>query len=318
MRQNNNSVILVEDNISLREALEHHLVDAGFSIRGVGDGQELNQELAISKPDVIVLDLNLPEEDGIFNDRSRVSVTGAVSQTLAVIAYPRISNLDEFQPLHNVPGVRLMWARHPVDLAGMQAADWIILPGSKNTSADLAWLRQQGLDAAVARHAAQGGAVLGICGGLQMLGEALIDTHGIDGNAPGLGLMPLVTQFAPDKTVTKTAAQFGPVSGPWSALSGVHLAGYEIHHGQTQGHSAMLAGGAVLHEVIPGLAWQNGGGQVMGTYLHGMFESPAVLQALFGAQVPTLETVFDGLADFIEQHFEAGFLRSLLEPAHRV
>ena len=65
MRQNSNSVILVEDNVSLREALEHHLVDAGFSIRGVGDGQELNQELAISKPDVIVLDLNLPEEDGI-------------------------------------------------------------------------------------------------------------------------------------------------------------------------------------------------------------------------------------------------------------
>jgi DNA-binding response OmpR family regulator len=65
MPQNNNSVILVEDNISLREALEHHLVDAGFSIRGVGDGQELNQELVVSKPDVIVLDLNLPEEDGI-------------------------------------------------------------------------------------------------------------------------------------------------------------------------------------------------------------------------------------------------------------
>ena len=63
--QQNNSVILVEDNISLREALEHHLVDAGFSIRGVGDGQELNQELAINKPDVIVLDLNLPQEDGI-------------------------------------------------------------------------------------------------------------------------------------------------------------------------------------------------------------------------------------------------------------
>jgi DNA-binding response OmpR family regulator len=63
--QQNNSVILVEDNISLREALEHHLEDAGFSIRGVGDGQELNQELAINKPDVIVLDLNLPQEDGI-------------------------------------------------------------------------------------------------------------------------------------------------------------------------------------------------------------------------------------------------------------
>jgi adenosylcobyric acid synthase len=277
-------------------------------------------------PTVAVLPMwwqhGLPEEDGFFNHRSdamtSARASGAVTKTLAVIAYPRISNLDEFQPLHNVPGVRLMWARNPDDLAGLQTADWVILPGSKNTSADLAWLRQQGLDAAVARHAAQGGAVLGICGGLQMLGEALIDTHGIDGNAPGLGLLPLVTQFAQDKTVSKTGAQFGPVSGPWSALSGVHLAGYEIHHGQTQGHSAMLAGGAVLHEVIPGLAWQNGQGQVLGTYLHGLFESPAVLQALFGAQVPTLETVFDGLADFIEQHFEADVLRRLIEPAHRV
>jgi adenosylcobyric acid synthase len=150
-----------------------------------------------------------------------------------------------------------------------------------------------------------------------MLGEALIYTHGIDGNAPGLGLLPLVTQFAQDKTVTQTAAQFGPVSGPWSALSGVHLAGYEIHHGQTQGHSAMLAGGAVLHEVIPGLAWQNAEGQVLGTYLHGLFESPAVLQALFGTQVPTLETVFDGLADYIDQHFDAAVLCRLIEPVHR-
>lgn len=65
MSQHNNSVILVEDNMALREALEHHLRDAGFSTRGVGDGQELNQELAISMPDVIVLDLNLPEEDGL-------------------------------------------------------------------------------------------------------------------------------------------------------------------------------------------------------------------------------------------------------------
>jgi adenosylcobyric acid synthase len=242
----------------------------------------------------------LPEEDGVFDDRSQTK--GAVTRTVAVIAYPRISNLDEFQPLKNVPGVRLLWARSPADLAGLQASDWVILPGSKHTSSDLAWLRQQGLDAAVTRHAQQGGAVLGICGGLQMLGEALIDTHGIDGNAPGLGLLPLVTQFAPDKTVKKTQARFGQVQGPWAALAGVEVAGYEIHHGQMQGHSAMLAGGAVLHEVMPGLAWQSGG--VLGTYLHGLLECPAVLQALFGASVPTLETVFEGLADYIEQHFE--------------
>jgi adenosylcobyric acid synthase len=258
----------------------------------------------------------LPEEDGVFDDRSRAS--GQVTRTVAVIAYPRISNLDEFQPLHNVPGVRLLWARTPVDLAGLQASDWVILPGSKHTSSDLAWLRQQGLDAAIAAHAKTGGAVLGICGGLQMLGEALIDTHGIDGNAPGLGLLPLVTQFAPEKTVTRTQARFGTVHGAWAALSGVEVTGYEIHHGQTQGHSAMLAGGAVLHEVIPGLAWQNGDGQfkgqILGTYLHGLLECPAVLHALFGAQVPTLETVFDGLADYIAEHFDPATLAQLITP----
>jgi adenosylcobyric acid synthase len=265
-------------------------------------------------PTVAVLPMwwqhGLPEEDGVFDDRSLVS--GAVKKTVAVIAYPRISNLDEFQPLKNVPGLRLMWVRSPADLAGLQPSDWVVLPGSKHTSADLAWLRQQGLDAAVVRHAQQGGAVLGICGGLQMLGEALIDTQGIDGNAPGLGLLPLVTQFAREKTVTRSRATFGAVQGAWSALSGVEVAGYEIHHGKTQGRSAMLAGGAALHDVMPGLAWQSGDGQVLGTYLHGLFECPAVLQALFGAQAPTLETVFDGLADFLERHFSPDVLRRLV------
>jgi adenosylcobyric acid synthase len=82
----------------------------------------------------------LPEEDGVFDDRSRAN--GAVTKTVAVIAYPRISNLDEFQPLQNVPGLRLLWARSPADLASLQAHDWVILPGSKHTSSDLAWLRQ--------------------------------------------------------------------------------------------------------------------------------------------------------------------------------
>jgi adenosylcobyric acid synthase len=248
----------------------------------------------------------------MFDERSRAQ--GEITQTVAVMAYPRISNLDEFQPLHNVPGLRLLWVRSPADLAGLKSHDWVILPGSKHTSSDLAWLRHQGLDAAIARHAQQGGAVLGICGGLQMLGEALIDTHGIDGNAPGLGLLPLVTQFAKDKQVMKTEARFARVHGPWSALSDVSVQGYEIHHGQTQGHPAMLAAGAVLREVMPGLAWQNASGQVLGTYLHGLFESPTVLQALFGARVPTLETVFEGLANYVEQHFEPGTLAGLLTP----
>jgi adenosylcobyric acid synthase len=268
---------------------------------------------------------------------------------VAVIAYPRISNLDEFQPLKNIPGLRLQWVRSPKELAGLGEQDWIILPGSKATSADLAWLRSQGLDAAVAAHAQRGGAVLGVCGGLQMLGEALIDTHGIDGNAPGLGLLPLVTVFAQDKTVRHTTATFAPLSAhangaqagglmlpnaqksapgpspvgsglgspsPWAALGGVSVSGYEIHHGQTAQHPAMAAKGDIAHAVLPdGLGWQNGAGNVLGVYLHGLFEDPAVLQALFGANAPTLDSVFDGLADYITQHFEAGVLNALIAPA---
>jgi adenosylcobyric acid synthase len=281
--------------------------DAGL----LAPGPQMLQDLT-GVPTVATLPMwwqhGLPEEDGVFDDRS-VSA-GVVNKTIAVIAYPRISNLDEFQPLKNVPGVRLKWVRSPSELMG---ADWIILPGSKNTSADLDWLRAQGLDQAIAAHAGRGGALLGICGGLQMLGEALIDPHGIDGNGPGLGLLPLVTLFDEVKTVQHRQAAFAPMRGLWSSLSGVEVQGYEIHHGQTTPHSAMAAAGDVACAVMPeGLAWQNAAGNVLGLYLHGLFEDPRVLQALFGASTPTLDSVFEGLADYIEQYFQPGFLQSLI------
>ena len=265
----------------------------------------------------------LPEEDGVFDERS---TTGGdtIAMTIAVVTYPRISNLDEFQPLKNIPGVHLKWIRSVAELAD---ADWIILPGSKHTSGDLAWLRAQGLDRAIASHAENGGAVLGICGGLQMLGEALIDPYGIEhaylGNAPGLGLLPLVTVFEADKTVQRRTASFNEVTGPWSALSGVTVQGYEIHHGQTTQHPTMAAAGDVARALMPdGLAWQNTAGNVLGLYLHGLFEDAAALQALFGqlgaGRVPTLDGVFEGMADYIERHFEPGVLSALIEPqAHQ-
>ncbi|ADV00966.1 cobyric acid synthase [Alicycliphilus denitrificans] len=241
----------------------------------------------------------LPEEDGVFD--MAATAGGSVHTRIAVVAYPRISNLDEFQPLKNVPGVRLSWARSPADVDG---ADWIVLPGSKATAADLAWLRAQGLDAAVAVHAARGARVLGICGGLQMLGEALIDTVGVDGNGPGLGLLPLVTSFEAEKTVRPAHTRFGAVQGAWQALGGVPVQGYEIHHGQTAQHPAMAAKGDVAREVIPGLAWQNGAGNVLGLYLHGLFEDGGVLRALFGAGAPTLEQVFDRMAEGVGRWFD--------------
>ncbi len=256
----------------------------------------------------------LPEEDGLY-DQGAHGARGAAAhegtvRTVAVITYPRISNLDEFQPLARLPGIRLRWVRTPAELEG---AHTIVLPGSKNTSGDLAWLRAQGLDRAVAAHAEAGGAVLGVCGGLQMLGEALIDPHGIDGNAPGLGLLPLVTVFERDKTVRRREAVFGELTGAWSALSGVALQGYEIHHGQTAQHPALATAGQLAHAVLPdGLAWRNEDGNVLGCYLHGLFEDAKVLRALYGSQVPTLDSVFDGLADFIDQHFDAGVLPGLI------
>lgn len=245
----------------------------------------------------------LPEEDGVFDDRGSAGAGQAVHTTIAIIAYPRISNLDEFQPLLQVPGVRVVWARSPSQLAG---ADWVILPGSKATAADLAWMRSQGLDAAVTAHAQAGKRVLGICGGLQMLGEALIDLHGVDGNAAGLGLLPLATLFAQDKTVQPTAFALPALQAPWQALSGVQVRGYEIHHGQTQLRADMQAGTShPAHELLPGLLWQGGNPAVLGTYLHGLFENGEVIHALFGHGAPSLEQVFDRLAQGVGEWFEA-------------
>jgi adenosylcobyric acid synthase len=246
----------------------------------------------------------LPEEDGVFDERG--TAPGEVRLRIAVVAWPRISNLDEFQPLKNIPGVRLRWVRTPAELAD---ADWVILPGSKNTSADLQWLRAQGLARAVVDHANAGRPVLGVCGGLQVLGEALIDPADIAGNAPGLGLLPLVTQFADTKTVRRTTVRFEPLAGPWSALSGLRVQGYEIHAGHTAQHAGMEAGRIALPQ---GLGWVNAQGNVLGIYLHGLFEDAGVLQALFGAAVPTLDSVFDRLADVIESHFATGVLPGLI------
>lgn len=258
----------------------------------------------------------LPEEDGVMERPSRGAITAR--HTVAVVAYPRISNLDEFQSLTAVPGLRLIWARDPRDLAD---ADLVVLPGSKHTSSDLAWLRARGLDRAVADHGRLGRPVLGICGGLQMLGEALIDPFGIDGNAPGLGLLPLVTVFSERKTVRRTEftflADMPTCAGTyWGALASVSVAGYEIHHGQTSQHVALAQLGDLARPVVrDNLAWINGAGNVLGLVVHGLFENPVVIRALYGSDVQTLDDVFDGLADFIERHFSPGFLSELLVPS---
>lgn len=263
--------------------------------------QMLQERTGVPTVAVIPMQYNhgLPEEDGVFDDRAQAR--GVVHTTIAIVAYPRMSNHDEFQPLMNVSGVRVVWARSPAQL---RDADWVILPGSKATAADLAWMRAQGLDAAVVAHAAAGKRVLGICGGLQMLGEALIDLHGVDGNAAGLGLLPLVTLFEREKTVRRVRVQLPALRGAWSALQGVALDIYEIHHGQTQLRADMEAGQAQrADELVPGMVWQSAQGHVWGTYWHGMFENTALLKALFGAEAASLDDVFERMAAGVEHWF---------------
>jgi adenosylcobyric acid synthase len=248
----------------------------------------------------------LPEEDGMFDVDD--GACGDGQQRIAIVAFPHISNLDELQPLRACPGVTLRWARSPAQLL---QADWIILPGSKNTSGDRGWMRARGLDAAIIAHAAAGGRVLGLCGGMQMLGGSMVDPHGVEGDEQGLELLPLATRFEREKLLRHTRATFSKLAPPWEALANIVFDGYEIRHGRTQ--LAAASDGAVIalqNDSGDAIGWQRG--SVLGIYAHGMFESSATMQALFGAESRTLDQVFDGLADFIHPRFAPGVLLNLV------
>ena len=153
---------------------------------------------------------------------------------VAVIRTPRIANFDDFEPLAREPRVRVRFVRDPAELA---AADLIVLPGSKNTSGDLAWLRATGLAEAIVGAARAGRLILGVCGGYQMLGETLRDPLGIEsaaGEARGLGLLPVVTTFAPAKTTVRVSARATAKAGVFAQAWGLELSAYEIHMGRTE------------------------------------------------------------------------------------
>lgn len=246
----------------------------------------------------------LPEEDGVFDGDA-----AAGGFNVAVVAYPRISNLDEFGPLRRVPGLSLIWARTARAIA---AADLLILPGSKHVAGDLEWLRHTGLDTAIAAHLAADKPTLALCGGLQLLGTELLDPAGVEGAGRGLGLLPLVTEYQTDKRQRHGRHAFPALTGFWSRLSEVSFEAYEIRHGRTL-LTAPSPGCRPLREVLPdGAGWQSG--ETLALYTHGLFENGAVLKALFGHATPSLDDTFDGLADFIERHIGAPTLSALLEP----
>jgi adenosylcobyric acid synthase len=237
------------------------------------------------------LDHSLPDEDGAATPRPSGRPT-----RVAVVRYPTASNLDEFKHLEQVADLR--WATGPEAVDG---PDLVVLPGSKHVAADLEWLTRTGLAGAVQARAQRGHPVLGICGGMQMLGERIEDQAGVDGSGPGVGLLPISTVFYAVKHTASTTTRFNVLPEPWAALGGKVLHGYQIRHGCSQATSAAV-------EALPaGLGFLKG--SVLGIYLHGLFEQPELLSALVGGMPPrSLEQAFEELADALEEHLDVAAL----------
>jgi adenosylcobyric acid synthase len=200
---------------------------------------------------------------------------------VAVVRLPLISNFDDFEPLAAEPGVGVRFVRGAGEIGG---ADVIVLPGSKGTVSDLRWLVETGLAGAIQRAAAGGLPIVGICGGYQMLGQIVHDPHRVESDSastPALGLLPVVTTFAPDKTTVRVRARVGEASGPFARAAGHEVAAYEIHAGRTSAGPwapfTIVARGADRVRDPDGAV--SAGGNVIGTYLHGLFANAPLRHA---------------------------------------
>ena len=217
----------------------------------------------------------LPYLQGLFLDaEDAVEAMQAECGAFKVLVpqLPRISNHTDVDALRAHPGIDLQFIKQGQPIP---PADLVILPGSKNTRGDLAWLQQQGWPAYLAKHLRYGGKVLGICGGFQMLGLSVCDPLGVEGVAgesKALGLLDMVTELTSDKRLQQVRGH--------CAFAGAHdapVAGYEIHMGVSQGDA--LRQPAFMIDGRPEGA-VSGDGQILGSYLHGMFDTPAACSAL--------------------------------------
>ena len=245
--------------------------------------------------------LQLDAEDAIDLDQ-----VDKESNRLRVVVpvLPRISNHSDFDTLRLHPQVELHYV---AEQQTPPPADLIILPGSKNVRADLQWMRENGWEEQLNRHLRYGGKVLGICGGLQILGNHIADPDGIEsdpGSSTGLGLLDLETRLLPGKTLCEASGQLATLGSP--------VTGYEIHCGET--HRA--AGTTCFVKLEDGRedGAVSADNQVAGSYLHGLFDHPQACRALLewaglsdarGLDREAIrERELNRLADCLEQHLD--------------
>lgn len=225
--------------------------------------------------------IDIEDEDSLAERLNKRERTGGTD--IAVIRLPHLSNFTDFDVLEHLKGVSL---RYVEDGRELGVPDVVILPGTKNTMADLEWLRENGLAEKIRQLSAADVPVVGICGGFQMLGKRLSDPYGVEhgGTMAGLGLLDAKTVFSREKVRTRKKGKMAADLPGWELLAGMETEGYEIHMGVTRnlgGCREIMYGQEEGHPVL-GLG--NSSGTVIGTYLHGFFDAPGVAER-FAAQV---------------------------------
>ena len=264
--------------------------------------------------------LSLPDEDAVSVEVAlHAAQPAAASQTdIAVLALPRIANFDDFDSLRAEPNVHI---RHVDSVEKLGRPHAIIIPGTKSTMADLAWLHETGLADTIIQFANNGGEVVGICGGYQMLGQSIHDPHHAESNndsTDGLGLLPTITTFAQTKATYQVSAKILK----FASLTDELIQGYEIHMGETQGQSQWLEIASRNGEQVKipdGSISPNG--KVWGCYLHGLFANDSFRHAWltrlgWNGQVTSQSARFaeslEKLADAVEGTLDMELLEKII------
>lgn len=241
----------------------------------------------------------IPNEEG---PSLHINSTMQGRKNVQVICGPYASNLDEFTLLQQV--CNLSWIRSPDEITD---PDLLILPGSKNSAADRAWMRGNGLDKAIIKLAKNNVPVMGICGGMQILGSSIRDDANIESKVPseGLGLLAIETEFFEDKRVLQTSMKLPRMEKEWGWLSEKTIDGYEVRFGRSKARSR---GSSNKNEWSDFFQEAN----ILGIYMHGLFENEDVLNDFSGVKFENLDFSLSDLSEKVIAGFDPQWLESFI------